>query len=105
MDVKHSRGYDESSKSEMGVITPLALPSDADDLDRQIAAMTPEEYKKVEKRLKIKMDLQVVTLCAVLYLLSFLDRTNIGSAHIMGLMEDLKLSLHDYSVALSVLVS
>jgi hypothetical protein len=105
MDVKPVRSADGESKSEMGVLSPPALLDDVDDLDRQIAAMSPEEYAKVEKKLKIKMDLQVVTLCGVFYLLSFLDRTNIASAHIMGLVDDLALTTHDFSVAVTVLVS
>lgn len=105
MDVKPIRSADGESKSDMGVVSPPTLLDDADDLDRQIADMSPEEYAKVEKKLKIKMDLQIVTLCGVFYLLSFLDRTNIASARIMGLVEDLALTTHDFSVAVTVLVS
>lgn len=65
--------------------------------------MDPIEYKKMERRLRLKMDLQIVPLCLMLYFLSFLDRTNIGQAKLNGLMQDLHLSSWDYTIALAVL--
>lgn len=38
----------------------------------------------------------------LLYLLCFLDRTNIGNAKIEGLQEDLKLSDNEYSLSLTI---
>jgi hypothetical protein len=37
-----------------------------------------------------------------LYLLSFLDRTNIGNANLFGLSVDLKLSTTEYSACLAI---
>ncbi|PWN46571.1 hypothetical protein IE53DRAFT_298479, partial [Violaceomyces palustris] len=54
---------------------------------------------KLEKSLKLKMDLQLVPLSLMLYFLSFLDRTNIGQARLNGLQEELKLTGHDYRIA------
>ncbi|PWN45571.1 MFS general substrate transporter [Ceraceosorus guamensis] len=56
-----------------------------------------------ERRLKWKIDAQVLPLTLLLYTLSFLDRTNIGQARLIGLQEQLSLSFHDYQVALTVL--
>lgn len=71
--------------------------------DREIASLSPEEYAKVQRSLMWKMDLQVTLLCAILYTLSFLDRTNIGQAKLLGLTTELGLSGHDYRVALTIL--
>lgn len=49
-----------------------------------------------------KVDFAVVPLMALLYLLSSLDRTNIGNARLAGLQQDLNLNGHNYRVALSV---
>jgi hypothetical protein len=46
--------------------------------------MTSEDKVKFEKRLLRKLDLRLVPWLCLLYLLSFLDRTNIGNAKIQG---------------------
>ncbi|EEA28859.1 hypothetical protein TMatcc_002788 [Talaromyces marneffei ATCC 18224] len=56
------------------------------------AEYTAEEEKEVVKRL----DKRLVLFLAVLYMLSFLDRSNIGNAKIAGLSNDLKLSSSQY---------
>lgn len=49
-----------------------------------------------------KMDIRLIPMLAVLYLLSFLDRGNIGNAKIQGMQEDLKLTGHQYSLCATV---
>lgn len=53
------------------------------------------------KRLIRKIDLNILPVLAILYLLSFLDRTNIGNARLAGLETDLHLKGLDYNVLLS----
>ncbi|KAI4623795.1 hypothetical protein J4E80_003607 [Alternaria sp. BMP 0032] len=53
---------------------------------------TPEEDRTVLK----KLDRRLVAFMALLYMLSFLDRSNIGNARIAGLADDLKLSSTQY---------
>ncbi|GAA5943177.1 uncharacterized protein JCM15063_005226 [Sporobolomyces koalae] len=60
--------------------------------------VTPEE----EKRIVRKIDYKLVPFLSLLYLLSFLDRVNIGQAKLDGLEKDLKLTPHQYSIALIV---
>lgn len=43
----------------------------------------------LEKRLVRKMDWNLVPLVSVLYLLAFIDRSNIGNANTAGMMTDL----------------
>ncbi|KAJ5227254.1 Major facilitator superfamily domain general substrate transporter [Penicillium citrinum] len=53
---------------------------------------TPEEEKEVVSR----FDRRLVTFLTLLYLLAFLDRSNIGNAKIAGLQDDLNLSSSQY---------
>ncbi|KAK3386832.1 high-affinity nicotinic acid transporter [Podospora didyma] len=55
-----------------------------------------------QKAILRKMDLRLIPTLAVLYLLSFLDRGNIGNAKIEGLQEDLKLTPDQYNWCLTV---
>ncbi|KAH9226597.1 hypothetical protein K456DRAFT_1730862 [Colletotrichum gloeosporioides 23] len=58
------------------------------------------EYRK--KRVMRKLDWRLVPLLGLLYLISFLDRANIGNAKIEGLPEDLNLTGQQYNIALCV---
>ncbi|TKA33566.1 hypothetical protein B0A50_00401 [Salinomyces thailandicus] len=53
---------------------------------------TPDE----ERRVRRKLDTLLVLFVALLYLLSFLDRSNIGNAKLAGLMHDLDLTDNQY---------
>ncbi|KAF1838097.1 MFS general substrate transporter [Decorospora gaudefroyi] len=63
------------------------------DSARSYELYTPDEDKTVLRRL----DRRLVAFMALLYVLSFLDRSNIGNARIAGLADDLKLSSTQYS--------
>ncbi|KKK23210.1 hypothetical protein AOCH_001884, partial [Aspergillus ochraceoroseus] len=55
------------------------------------------QYTEVEEQQVVKkFDRRLVPFLALLYLLSFLDRSNIGNAKIAGLVEDLNLSSSQY---------
>ncbi|KAF7320491.1 MFS domain-containing protein [Mycena chlorophos] len=49
-----------------------------------------------------KMDFYVLPLVTLFWLLSFLDRTNIGNAKVAGLLTSLKMDAKQYSIALTV---
>jgi sugar phosphate permease len=55
-----------------------------------------------EKKILRKMDLRLIPMLALLYLLSFLDRGNIGNAKIQGLDTDLKLTGSKYNWCLTI---
>ncbi|KAI0389351.1 major facilitator superfamily domain-containing protein [Xylariaceae sp. FL0594] len=55
-----------------------------------------------EKKILRKMDMRLIPMLALLYLLSFLDRGNIGNAKIEGLQEDLRMSGDQYNLCLTV---
>ncbi|KAK3680478.1 hypothetical protein LTR37_021213 [Vermiconidia calcicola] len=56
-----------------------------------------------EKKLVRKLDLHIIPVVMLLYLLSFLDRVNIGNARLYGLEEDLELTSTQFQTAVSIL--
>lgn len=71
---------------------------------KDISLLTASElYPDVdEKKLLLKMDLHIVPMLAILYLLSFLDRGNIGNANIEGLSDTLQLKGNEYNLCLTI---
>ncbi|GAA5885824.1 hypothetical protein JCM6882_007574 [Rhodosporidiobolus microsporus] len=59
---------------------------------------TPEEEKKLVR----KIDYKLIPFLSLLYLLSFLDRVNIGQARLAGLEADLGMSGNDYQIASAI---
>jgi hypothetical protein len=57
---------------------------------------------KSTKRLLRKIDMRLIPFLALLYLLSFLDRTNIGNARLAGLEADLGMKGLQYNVRLPI---
>jgi hypothetical protein len=55
-----------------------------------------------ERKLVTKIDLRVIPVLSILYLLAFLDRTNIANASIYGLVKDLNLKGIQYNTALTI---
>jgi len=55
-----------------------------DDINHEWNNMSEEEQLSFEKKLIHKLDLRVLPWLTLLYLLSFLDRANIGNAKIQG---------------------
>ncbi|KAL4939119.1 major facilitator superfamily domain-containing protein [Aspergillus oleicola] len=56
----------------------------------------------MQKRVLRKMDLRLIPMLALLYLLAFLDRGNIGNAKIEGMLDDLDMSGQEYNWCLTV---
>ena len=69
-------------------------------------SIQPLEYETSDdpddKKLLRKLDLHLIPTMTLLYLLSYLDRVNIGQAKIDGLMESLNLTSAQYNACLSV---
>ncbi|RYN78609.1 hypothetical protein AA0117_g4396 [Alternaria alternata] len=61
-----------------------------------------EPTRRRERRLLVKIDLFVLPTVILLYLMCFIDRTNIGNARLAGLEKDLGLEGYDYNILLSV---
>jgi hypothetical protein len=52
-----------------------------------------------------KVDRWLIPWLCLLYLLSFLDRTNIGNARVAGIEDTLDMEGHDYNNTLTIFVS
>lgn len=66
--------------------------------EQDALAMTKQEERKILR----KIDLNIVPYMSLLYLLSFLDRVNIGQAAVAGLKQDLGIVTGNaYQIALS----
>lgn len=64
---------------------------------------TELEYRaRMTRRILLKVDTRVLPMLALLFLCSFLDRTNVGNAKIIGLAEDLNMSNLQYNQGLAV---
>ncbi|TGO52086.1 hypothetical protein BCON_0148g00310 [Botryotinia convoluta] len=90
-----------STSDEEKVVASAAihsnLPADPD------AHLSDAERKAIDRKLVWKLDLYLIPWLCILYLLAFLDRTNIGNAKIDGLQKDLhKMSTGRYNAALSM---
>jgi sugar phosphate permease len=55
-----------------------------------------------DKKLLRKLDLQLIPWLSFLYLISFLDRTNIGNAKVDGLQQDLGMTDSQYNNSLTI---
>ena len=96
----HDSSSDQSpSDREKNVESPS--PDGVAQLNREVPDpdehLSEEERKKIDKKLLWKLDRTLIPWLCLLYLISFLDRTNIGNAKIEGLQEDLKLSNNQVS--------
>ncbi|KAJ6087751.1 hypothetical protein N7467_006665 [Penicillium canescens] len=64
--------------------------------------LSEEERAKIDRKLLWKLDLRLVPWLSLLYLVSFLDRTNIGNAKIVGLQKDLGMTNAQYNASLTI---
>ncbi|KLO13815.1 MFS general substrate transporter [Schizopora paradoxa] len=64
-----------------------------------LAGIDPEDERKAVRRL----DYSLLPIMTMFYLLSFLDRSNIGNARVAGLQADLKLTDTQYQICVTVL--
>ncbi|KAG0692234.1 MFS general substrate transporter [Suillus ampliporus] len=65
---------------------------------KNVPMLTPEQ----ERRLWRKIDLRLMPILSLMYLLSFLDRGNIGNAKLDGLVTQLDLTGNRYNIALTM---
>ena len=96
----------------MTEVLPVPLPPEDEKEKITTSTSSPEQWEEdggfyidpvIEKRVLQKCDLRVIPPTLVLFMLSFLDRVNIGNAAIQGLPEDLKLTGNEFNVALLIL--
>ncbi|PSR81957.1 major facilitator superfamily domain-containing protein [Coniella lustricola] len=61
-----------------------------------------DHHAHMTRRILLKTDTRVLPILALLFLCSFLDRTNVGNAKIIGLAEDLHMTNAQYNQGLAV---
>jgi len=85
------------------------IPADSEDespnelhtVDKGYTHIIVELPEAEAKRAIRKVDFRLVPLLALLYLVAFIDRSNIGNAKIAGLAKDLKLHGLEYNIAVT----
>jgi MFS family permease len=70
--------------------------------DKDSAYLEDVDTKRMTRRILFMLDVRIVPMLAVLFLVSFLDRTNVGNAKVLGLLEDVNLSNDQYSAGLAI---
>ncbi|KFA52290.1 hypothetical protein S40293_00650 [Stachybotrys chartarum IBT 40293] len=93
------------SHEENGILKAAAEAERAQllaDLPDPDEGKTEEERKAIDKKLMLKVDLWLIPWLSLLYLLSFLDRTNIGNARLEGMEDDLNMDRGDYNMSLTI---
>jgi len=98
---QHAYNETNGLHGQAGYDPDLAHPA-AGYADAENASPTSPPEGVSERRLLTKIDLRVVPVLSILYLLAFLDRTNVANAAIYGLREELGLVGTQYSTALTI---
>ncbi|KAM0227345.1 hypothetical protein ACHAP5_012198 [Fusarium lateritium] len=97
LDVKNPSSDNEKAPQARTIDNIRVLGLTDDDVEFY-DNFTPEQRKTVIK----KVDRRLVPMLAILYLISHLDRANIGNAKIEGLATDLNLVGNQYNIVLSL---
>ena len=88
----------------MELIYEKSIHMDETSVPKSSSTVAEDEFSPIdsvaEKKLIRKCDLHVLPMISILYILSFVDRINIGNARIQGLEADLHMKGNDYNIAL-----
>ncbi|KAG7528709.1 hypothetical protein FFLO_05970 [Filobasidium floriforme] len=95
---KHAAEHAEYASSVNGAGHELAIV-----LPDSLIGMTEEETEAMDKRITRRIDWIIMPVSTCLHVLNYLDRQNIASAKLAGIMDDLSLSTTDYNSVVSIL--
>lgn len=80
--------------------------NDADEVGKEASSNSADDFQVTEqvneRALVRKIDLRILPALTTLYLLSFLDRSNVGNARIEGLTDDLHMTGDQYLTGLTL---
>ncbi|KAF4549816.1 MFS-type transporter-like protein 58 [Elsinoe fawcettii] len=85
--------------------TDLHLERNPSETSSPKVASEDDDYQidpAAEKRMLRKIDYRLIPALFLLFLLAFLDRSNIGNARIQGMTRDLNMTGRDYNIALFI---
>ncbi|KAK0644421.1 beta-lactamase/transpeptidase-like protein [Cercophora newfieldiana] len=86
---------------QKGGMLATARPSPSPERDSSSSTKHVPPSSAAERRLRTKIDLHIIPVVMLLYLMNFIDRTNIGNAKIAGMDVDLGMVGYDYNMILS----
>ncbi|KAL3417232.1 major facilitator superfamily transporter [Phlyctema vagabunda] len=91
-------------KEDVAYVESLPTKDDlsAEEIELQQALRDYVPDTEAEKKLLRKIDMHLIPTLWIMYILNYIDRTNIGNARIAGMADDLSLSDGDYSWVLSI---
>ncbi|KAJ5372989.1 Major facilitator superfamily domain general substrate transporter [Penicillium concentricum] len=92
---------DSRSEDPEGILDPKD-PLAAAGFEDPDAGKSDEERAEIDRKLLWQLDLRLVPWLSLLYLVSFLDRTNIGNAKLVGLQTDLHMTNAQYNATLTI---
>jgi MFS family permease len=90
------------SDSEKATGSEILTSPDLHNTNDPDAHLSPEERIAADRRLIRKLDLRLMPWLCLLYLVCFLDRTNIGNAKIAHLTEDIPMTTSQYNATLTI---
>ncbi|KAL4908306.1 hypothetical protein BDW74DRAFT_188420 [Aspergillus multicolor] len=100
MDKSSLKDEDNASTAEGQVLpdtdTNTRMPS-------SLQSLSHEDYAVLNKKIVRKIDTLVLPTIGILYILNYIDRQNLASAKLQGIMEDLHMSTQDFATAVSIL--
>ncbi|KAG0244074.1 hypothetical protein BGW41_000502 [Actinomortierella wolfii] len=89
-------------KTELDSALPAEYASEKLDAVEMASNSSAELDPEKVRKLRWKIDLHLIPLLAILYLMSFLDRVNIGNAKVAGIEHAINLKPTEYNWALSI---
>ncbi|CCE62648.1 hypothetical protein TPHA_0C05000 [Tetrapisispora phaffii CBS 4417] len=92
-----------TDEERKGTIVEQSIFITKEDIPESLKDFTTEELEELSKKTRLKMDLRILIMVCWIYICNYLDRTNIASARLGGLEEDLNLTSTQYQTVLSVL--
>ncbi|KIX07389.1 uncharacterized protein Z518_02042 [Rhinocladiella mackenziei CBS 650.93] len=102
---ENQRHYEYGNDEKQIGIEPTPSPDTQDGLRTVDAGLPADQviYDQLEaRRVLRKVDYRIIPLLTLLYLLAYIDRSNLGNAKIAGMFEDLELYGMKYNTALTV---
>lgn len=65
--------------------------------------LSDDELRTLTQKVILKIDMIVLPTMGILYILNYIDRQNLASAKLQGIMEDLNMSTQQFATAVSIL--
>ncbi|KAL1977142.1 hypothetical protein VTN31DRAFT_1 [Thermomyces dupontii] len=72
------------------------------DVEQPSSQIVDDQDPVLVRKALLKTDIRVLPILTLLFLCSFLDRTNVGNAKIVGLEKDIRITDHQYDIGLTV---